>query len=251
MARALALLVALSAAYVVAQEPPAQPPQQPRPPAIRTGTNLVRVDVTVLDRRGEPITDLKADEFEIEEDGVDQPLQAFQLVKASGFPDSGDEQSLPIRSPAHAAAEAAREDVRVFLIFWDEYHLHPFISSITAREALSEFVLGAFGPRDLVALMDPLLPTDAIRFTRDRRALADAIHKKVGRRGVYLPARSVMEEEMLRRPRDIERVRYEVTMTALKAAAIYLGTLREGRKSIVFVSEGAGRGSAGSPLQRR
>jgi VWFA-related protein len=250
MRRVLPLIVVLSVVYVVAQEPPAPQPQQPRPPTIRTGTNIVRVDVTVLDRRGEPITDLKASEFEIEEDGVDQPLQAFQLVRASGFPDSGDEQSLPIRSPEHAAAEAAREDVRVFLIFWDEYHLHPFGSSISAREALNEFVLNAFGPRDLVALMDPLLPTSAIRFTRDWRALADAIHKKVGRRGVYLPARSVMEEEMLRRPRDIERVRYEVTMTALKAAAIYLGTLREGRKSIIFVSEGAGRASAASPLHR-
>jgi VWFA-related protein len=251
MMRLLSLIVVWSAAYAGAQTPPpAEPPQQPRPPAIRTGTNVVRVDVTVLDKRGEPVTDIKAEEFEIEEDGVEQPLQSFQLVKASGFPDSTDEHSLPIRSPEHARAEAAREDVRVFLIFWDEYHLHPFASSITARQALHDFVLSAFGPRDLVALMDPLLPTDAIRFTRDRRALADAIHKLTGRRGVYVPARSVMEEELLRRPRDIERVRYEVSMTALKAAAVYLGTLREGRKSIVFVSEGARRAGAGSPLPR-
>jgi hypothetical protein len=39
-------------------------------------------------------------------------------------------------------------------------------------------------------------------------------------------------------------------MTALKAAAVYLGTLKEGRKSIVFVSEGLWRGGAGTPLQR-
>ncbi len=235
---------------VAAQQPPAEQADAQRPPTIRTGTNLVRVDVTVLDQRGEPVKDLKADDFHLEEDGVPQPVQSFQLVEASGFPDSGDEQSLPIRSPEHARAEAARADVRVFLIFWDEYHLHPFASSITAREALSDFVLNAFGPRDLVALMDPLMPSEAIRFTRDRRALADAVHKLVGRRGVYTPARSVMEEELLRRPRDVDRVRYEVTMTALKAAAVFLGTLREGRKSIVFVSEGTWRLGTGTPLQR-
>lgn len=238
----------VSAASIAAQQPPPDQPQ--RPPAIRTGTNLVRVDVTVLDRHGEPVKDLTADDFRIEEDGAPRPLQSFQLVQASGFPDAGDEQSLPIRSTEHARSEAAREDVRVFLIFWDEYHLHPFASSGVAREALTQFVLTAFGPRDLVALMDPLLPTSAIRFSRDRRALADAIHRLAGRRGVYVPARSVMEEELLRRPRDIERVRYEVTMTALKAAAVFLGTLREGRKSIVFVSEGVGRAGSGTPLQR-
>ena len=246
--RLTALALVVSAASIAAQQPPPDQPQ--RPPAIRTGTNLVRVDVTVLDRHGEPVKDLTADDFRIEEDGAPRPLQSFQLVQASGFPDAGDQQSLPIRSTEHARSEAAREDVRVFLIFWDEYHLHPFASSGVAREALTQFVLTAFGPRDLVALMDPLLPTSAIRFSRDRRALADAIHRLAGRRGVYVPARSVMEEELLRRPRDIERVRYEVTMTALKAAAVFLGTLREGRKSIVFVSEGVGRAGSGTPLQR-
>lgn len=249
MANVLVFLVALLAASGAQQSVPPSD-QQPRPPTIRTGTNLVRVDVTVLDRRGDPVKDLRAEEVEIEEDGVVQPIRSFQFVQASGFPNADDDDSLPIRSVEHARAEAAREDVRVFLIFWDEYHLHPFVSSITARQALSDFVLNAFGPRDLVAIMDPLMPTDAIRFSRDRRELADAVARLIGRRGVYVPARSVMEEELLRRPRDIERVRYEVTMTALKAAAVFLGTLREGRKSIVFVSEGLWRGGSGTPLQR-
>jgi VWFA-related protein len=254
MRRVLTFAAVLSfAAVVPGLRVPAylQESQQPaRPPAIRSGTNVVRVDVTVLNRHGEPITDLKPEDFQVEEDGVTQPLQAFQFVRATGFPDAGDEQSLPIRSVEHAASEAAREDVRVFLIFWDEYHINQFASSITGRQALSDFVLNAFGPRDLVALMDPLLPTDAIRFTRDRRALADAVAKLQGRRGVYVPARSAFEEALLRRPRDIDRVRFEVTMTALKAAAVFLGTLREGRKSIIFVSEGIGwRLGSGSPLQ--
>src|SRR6266540_5701535 len=49
-----------------------QTPQQP--PVFRTGASLVRVDVTVTDRHGEPVTSLTADDFEIQEDGVPQSV---------------------------------------------------------------------------------------------------------------------------------------------------------------------------------
>src|SRR5687768_9970080 len=105
MLRLLSAFLALSI-VAVAQQPPT-PPQDPspqRPPTIRSGTNLVRVDVTVLGKNGDPVTDLGQQDFELEEDGVVKPLQSFQLVRASGFPPDGDQQSLPIRSPEHAAA---------------------------------------------------------------------------------------------------------------------------------------------------
>ena len=60
----------------------------------------------------------------------------------------------------------------------------------------------AFGPADLVALMDPLLPVDALKFTRDRRELAEKIAKLEGRFGIYMPTRSAAEDNMLER-RDI------------------------------------------------
>lgn len=218
------------------EAPPSQAVPPPQPPVFRSGTNLVRVDVSVVDRSGKPVTSLRADDFEIMEDGAIQPIVSFKLVEANGTP--ADELSLPIRSPEHAAAEAARDDVRVFLIFWDEYHIHPFESTLRARESLMRFVRTAFGPTDLVAIMDPLLPTSAIRFTRDRHALGEQVRKLVGRRGVYLPPRSAVEEAHMERPRDIPRLRAEVTASALKAAAVHLGTLREGRKAIVLLSEG-------------
>ena len=85
--------------------------------------------------------------------------------------------------------------------------------------------------------MDPLLPVDALRFTRDRTELADRIRKLEGRYGIYMPTRSVLEEAQLQR-RDLARVRSEVTMSAMKSAAVHLGSMKEGRKSIMFVSEG-------------
>src|SRR4051812_28015634 len=215
----------------------AQSPQSAQPPPFRAESNLVRVDVAVVDRRGEPIDSLSADDFAVEEDGVAQTVQSFKFVSADGQPPPGDDTSLAIRSQEHAAAEAARDEVRVFVIFWDEYHISRFAEAIKGRKALTEFVSTAFGPADLVALMDPLLPVDALKFTRDRRELVEKIAKLEGRFGIYMPTRSAAEDNMLER-RDIARVRSEVTISALQSAAVHLGSIKEGRKSIIFVSQG-------------
>ncbi len=227
----------LSVAILGAQDP-ATPPQQEQRPTFRVGANLVRVDVTVIDRRGEPVTDLTQDDFEIREDGVPQAVETFKLVEATG--EAPDDLSLPIRSPEHALAEAARDEIRVFVIFWDEYHIGQMGAAIEGRKALSDFVHNAFGPADLVALVDQLTPLDAIKFTRDRLELTEAVRKLKGRQGIYLPPRSAMEEGQLMRMRDIEQLRAQVTASALEATISHLGAIREGRKAILLVSQDIG-----------
>jgi len=243
----LALVVALAAVATLAgqqaQPPAAAPPPQSgsqQPPVFRGGTANVRVDVTVIDKKGAPVTDLSKDDFEVREDGVPQVVDTLKMIHATGeAPD--DDVSLPIRSPEHAAVEAARDDIRLFIIFWDEYHVGQFIPAIRGREALMNFVQTAFGPTDLVALMDQLTPTDAIRLTRDRRELAEQVRKLQGRQGVYLPPRSAVEEAQLYQMRDVERLRAQVTATALESTIAFLGQIKEGRKSIIFVSQTIGR----------
>src|SRR5262245_25469639 len=66
------------------QTPPQTPPQQP--PVFRTGTELVRVDATVFDKKGQPVTDLSERDFEVMEDGVSQPIKSFKLVEVNGTP---------------------------------------------------------------------------------------------------------------------------------------------------------------------
>ena len=43
------------------QQPPPQPP--PQPPVFRSGTNVVRVDVSAIDKTGTPVTSLHAEDF--------------------------------------------------------------------------------------------------------------------------------------------------------------------------------------------
>ena len=223
--------VALGTAFVTFPPHPlaSQDPQQPRP-VFRTGANVVRVDVTVTTRKGEPATTLTREDFELTEDGSPQVIDSFQFVRSDGTPT--DDRSLDIRSREHAAAEAARDDVRLFLIFWDEYHIGQFMPALRGREVLTDFVRTAFGPTDLVGIMDQLTTLDSIRFTRDRLALAEQVRALKGRFGVYIPTRSAIEEGHLQFPGDIARLRNEVTMTALMSAAAFLGNFREGRKGL-------------------
>src|SRR4051812_27793990 len=103
----------IGAALLAQQPPPADPAPQEQRPTFRAGANLVRVDVTVIDRRGEPVTDLTQADFEVREDGIPQGIQTFKLIESDGEPP--DDLSLPIRSPEHARAEAARDEIRVFV----------------------------------------------------------------------------------------------------------------------------------------
>jgi len=212
-----------------------QAPQQQPPPIFRGGANIVRVDVTVTNRRGEPATGLTRDDFVVTEDGVPQTIDSFELVHATGEPT--DDRLLEIYTTSQAATEAARDDVRLFLIFWDEYHIDQFIPATRARQVLTDFVRTGFGPTDLVAIMDQLTIVEAVRFTRDRLELANQIHGLKGRLGILVPVRSAVEEAQLQ-SRDIGRLRNEVTTSALNAAAAFLGNFRDGRKALLFVSQG-------------
>jgi VWFA-related protein len=218
------------------QKPEQQQPAQ-QPPVFRAGVKVVRVDVAVTGKGDQPVADLTSDEFEVAEDGVPQKVDQLQFVRLDGQRPAGDETSLEIRSQEQAEAEAARDDVRVFAIFFDDYHVDkaPQIT-IPMRQGLSLFI-NRLWPSDLVAIMDPLTTLNDLRFTRSKRELLSAVNTFEGRQGEIFPIKSVMEEAQLMRG-DLRRVRAQVTFSALAALTMKLGGMREGRKSIIFVSQG-------------
>ena len=90
----------------------------------------------------------------------------------------------------------------------------------------------------MVAIMYPLTPVDGISFTRNHASIVSAINKFEGRKFRYEP-RNQFEEQYARYPTEqVEYIRNDVVMTALRGASTRLGSLREGRKALIFVSEG-------------
>ena len=234
----------LCLATLSAQEKPAQP-------IFRAGTDLVRVDVTVTERGDEPVADLKIEDFEVTEDNVPQVVETLKFIQVDGTRRSDLDEPLEIRSKEHAILEAAREDVRLFAIFLDDYHIakRPEIT-LPLRDALTKFV-NQLGPNDLVALMEPLTTLYDLKYTRSKPELLARIRNFEGRYGETFPVKSAIEEAQLTQ-RNWMELRSGVTLSALKALATQMGGLREGRKSIIFFSQGPGvrPGSPNDQLMR-
>ena len=233
------VLVLLLTAGLAAQEQKPAPEPPPQQPVFRAGTDLVRVDVTVTTNGDQPVADLKMEDFEVTDDNVPQTVETLKFVKVDGTRTTNLDEPLEIRSKEHAMLEASREDVRLFAIFLDDYHIdkRPEIT-LPLREALTKFV-NQLGPNDLVALMEPLTTLYDLKYTRSKPDLLARIRTFEGRRGETFPVKSVIEEAQLTQ-RNWMELRSGVTLSALKALATQMGGLRDGRKSILFFSQGPG-----------
>jgi VWFA-related protein len=156
------------------------------------------------------------------------------------MPPADSDESLVIRSPDHARQEAARDDVRLLVIVIDDYHLkYGSLEDVRLRRDLVRFIQHELRPLDLVAVMGPLTPLSDLELTRDRAELIRRVNKLEGRLGGFVPPRSAIEEGHLRLGAgQLARVRAQISLSALQAAVVHLAGLREGRKSILFVSQG-------------
>ena len=224
------LVAAVVAVGLLAQQ------QAPQQPTFRTRAELVRVDVTVLDRNGKPLPNLTADDFTVFQDGVPQKVQTFQFIEYNGAYGPDEDLTMTIGPRDGRNDQLARDDVRLFLVFWDEYHILPNYQDAFLREELTGFVRTMVNPTDFVAIMDPWTPMSHLEFSRDRYRLANQIRALRGRQGVLIPRNAAEENHF--GPGSVPFVREQVSLTALKSAIAHLGALREGRKTIVYLEPG-------------
>jgi VWFA-related protein len=218
---------------------PAGPAQgdAPQQPTFRAGVNFVRVDVIVNDGKGEPVTNLTEADFEVFEDGKPQTIEQFRLIRVDGNPRPGDPPPRELRNRIDEEIEISKDDVRLFVLFLDDYHVR-LGNSIAVKEPLTRFVQTYIRPNDVVGIMYPLTPLDGITFTRNPATIISAIERFEGRKFDYRP-RNMFEEQYARAPSEVvEQIRNQVVMTALRGLSTRLGGLREGRKAIIYVSEG-------------
>ena len=231
---AIALTVATATPSADAPRAQAAPQQTP---TFRTRVDAVSIDVIATDKQGKPVTDLTAVDFEIKESGKVQAIDSFKrvLLTDDRF-DPDPVRAQPITSMETQLREAARDDVRLITIFLDEYHTR-LGNSMVIREKLAKFVK-ELDPRDMVAIMYPLTPTVALTFSRDHEGMAAAIMKFGGRKYDY--RQKYPQEEIYNKlsRQQIEELRNAIVIEALEGLNVYMGTLRQGRKTVLFVSEG-------------
>ena len=206
-------------------------------PTFRSDINLIRVDAIVTDGDGNHVTDLDATDFEIYEDGEPQTVETFELVEISALPEQGARPASRIATWADEEREAARNDVRVVVIFFDDYHVR-FGNGQRASQSVTEFLRNNLLPTDMVAVMYPLTPVTALRLTRNHEAVIEQVEAFFGRKYDY-EVRNAFEEQYWQYPTElIEQIRNDVSLSALNGLMVHLGGLRDGRKSVLLVSEG-------------
>jgi VWFA-related protein len=191
------------------------------------------VDVIVADNDGKPVTDLTKEEFEIIEDGRPQTIDLFRHIHIDGT--TAVPHSRQVLNRDTEEREAGRDDVRVFGILLADYQVCGQRSR-AVRDAMTAFIR-KLGPNDLIAVMEPLTSVRDLIFTYDHDAVLQSIQRFEGRRGDYT-ARNAIEEQHALQLGGAERIRMAVVRDALKALSVRLGSMREGRKSLIFVGEG-------------
>ena len=216
------------------QQPPATPTDQP---VFRGGINTVRVDVIVSDKQGNPVDDLKLEDFEIQEDGKPQKAETFRLVRIDvNSQPSYTSRTIRTRNDEEIAAQD--ENSRIFMFFLDDYHVMRD-SSMSMKKPVIDFITNQLAPSDLVGVMYPLTPTDAAVINRNPQGVINAVEKFEGRKYNYDPINDLERGYVYKlTPDQIEQIRRQVAFSAIRGICTKLGALREGRKALILLSEG-------------
>lgn len=193
-----------------------QPPASDDPPVVfRSGIDAVQLDVTVVDRDGRPVTDLRVDDFDVLENGEPRAIATFAEVRVPAVP----------RERAYGGVEPdvatnMLPEGRVYVFALDEVSPE---STMRARQFLRDFIERHFGANDLgaVVLVGRGLAATGQDFTHSRARLLAAID-----RYSPFPDRSTSD-----------RVNQ---IAALRALTESLATIPGRRKAVLVVSEGIG-----------
>ncbi|MEW6730170.1 MAG: VWA domain-containing protein [Acidobacteriota bacterium] len=168
---------------------------------VRITTNLVQLDVVVTDKRGQQVTDLKPEDFEVLEDGRPQQITNFSYISVASLPslptptvnsNTSEELALP---PARLRPEQVRRTIALVV---DDLGLS-FESMNFTRQALKKFIDEQMQPNDLVALIRTGGSIGTLQqFTNDKRQLyaaVDGLHWNIaGRAGVNVVEQTTTNE---------------------------------------------------------
>jgi VWFA-related protein len=233
------------------------------PPTFPTEVELVRIDAVVLDGRGQPVTGLTADDFEVTENGRLHELVSFEPIVVRSASSSRLTGASP--PPISESLVPAPEENRLFLVFFDDVHVSA-VAAERVRAQLVPFLQEQTRAGDWVTVLSPLAGlryTARTAFERSQlpavvRSLKGQLVRRVARddpddfaamrvaeyagrepKGIPLPGSSfsVHPNLLAQEVYAVAKRRLRQSLAALQDAIRSVAGFR-GRKSVVFYSEG-------------
>lgn len=237
---------------------------------VKISTTLIQLDVVVTDKKGNQVTDLKPEDFEVLENGAKQDITNFSYITAS----SGNISAEPLNSKSSGKLSIPVPPVklkpgqirRTYAIVVDDLGIS-FSNIYWVQQSLRKFVKEQMQEGDLAAILRTGVGVGALQsFTSNKNQLLAAIDKikwnSQGRGGVssFDPVRQSLGDELNGRvdsdgkvknvagndeekefQQQIEDFRNEnFAVGTLGALNYIIGGMRElpGRKSVMLISEG-------------
>lgn len=147
---------------------------QPQRPTIRSGVELLTIDVQVVDDEGYPFTGLNAKDFEVWIDNRKRPVVSIELVRHRGA------QSIRQRGIDDPEKEPEQREPagRLFVLAIDE-HSFRMGAAMAAVQAARRFI-ETLRPDDLVGLHAYPTGTAHVDLTTDHATVVEALGRIVG-----------------------------------------------------------------------
>ena len=243
---ALLLAAGMSSHPAGAQAPSQQVPSRPNPgagnivpqdPTFRVSVDLVTTDAIPRDQKSEQfIADLKAEEFEIYEDGVKQQITTMELihggraynVKAPPAAPVQEGLILPRTRPTTGTAG------RIFLIFIDDLHLD-FQQTPRLRTLLKDMLKNLIHEGDRFGIVSTGTSSISQQLTADRQILESIADKVAG--GGLKPSEIINSSNGVGQASEL-RHRAHVAFSTAYDLVNNLQKVNNRRKAVVYISSG-------------
>jgi VWFA-related protein len=275
---ALLVLVAMAAA----------PSAQQKPPVFRLNTQIVSVDVIVRDSSGAVVRGLKAEDFQVLEDGKPQEIRSFAFEEISNQPKAVETADVladaaaklkeattrttpgvqPAAAPAAPApTEAAPKPMsseqlagrRLIILLFDISSMQPEDVQ-RAVDAATKYVNEKMSPADMIAVATVSTRLDVLTdLTSDRTKVAGALNVIGYKEGTATPPPTAdtaatdeaqANDESTDDTSDMDMFNNDVRLRALKALAETLAPIEQ-KKSILYFSAGMQRSGEDNQVELR
>ncbi|HKW00920.1 MAG TPA: VWA domain-containing protein [Vicinamibacterales bacterium] len=236
--------------------PPQTPQQQAEPPAqqpiFRVGADVIRLDVSVLDKDRRPIHGLTAEDFTVNEEGKPQRVVAVAEIDAAA------NDPAPTAWMRHVSSDVANNDLadqigdgRLFAIVLDDVNV-PWddLDIIMAARGIARDVIDRLGPSDTGAVVFPRDGGRTEDFTSDKEKLINAVDRFDPHEPEWTPpgSNTYVYPGPVSRSGDQQRSstlfnrsnceRQQLTVPMFETVVSRLATVPNRRKTIVFISTG-------------
>ena len=202
--------------------------QTPERPQFRSGVTLVELEVSVVDRDGQPVSRLQQSDFTVRESGQPQKIVS---VTERGF-----SAGQPVNQPA--PGPQAQIEPRLVTIVLDDAQI-PIDARITSRtKTIARTIIESLDPSDMAAVVFTRKTRRSADFTTSHSHLAQvadgflASNTGSGTPG-FASAYLLMHE-------------IRTSLNVLESIARHLGTVPGRRKAIFYVSPGVSLPGQGS-----